>query len=435
MSKRLINVYLLYIFINLNIISSKKYPIYSNIINSEHGNIKTILIKSKEQYLDFILKQNYVISLTEYTIYEKEPNIITIFDKLSSFKILKDWNFLKVQCYEKNPLCDLLSINITDKFFPSIKIYVKSQEIKTSSIMLDFNVSDFSEFLMKLSSNPIIEIKNNDINNFYINFGKFSPLVFYNKKNTEFISCINLLAKKKYFKFFYFGIISINDTNNTDIKEDIKERIIFDNDDMPVSKTWEGDCDEIDKFLGRNIYPLIIRVDKELIHNLILDQKTLVILMGYISNNEKIDKFINNEYKKLAYIYRDLDLVFGFDFYNELEENNYIKNKTKFKFVSKDINGIKILFYQFVDESYYIYPIVYKINSTNSDLIYNRINNIISRYPNLPFSSGSLFIDSIKRMGIYSFINDKKKMVTLGITFMLIILGIIFLCIFGVYKS
>ena len=184
------------LLINIYIVATLRYPINKNISNSEIGNIKTILIKSKESYLNYILNQKYVISLTEFSIKENESKIISIFNKLSSYKILKDWNFLQIQCYEQNDLCNLLSINITNKLLPSIKIYIKSQEIKTSNIMLNFDISDFLEFLLKLSSNSIIEIKNNDINSFYEKYNTYSPIVYYDEKNSEFISCINLLAKK-----------------------------------------------------------------------------------------------------------------------------------------------------------------------------------------------------------------------------------------------
>lgn len=428
MSTNIINLYLLLFLLYNNIISSYKYPVNANIENSEFGNIKTLLIKSEEQYLDIILKSNYVISLTEYTINEKEPKIISIFDKLSSYKILKDWNFLRIQCYEVNDLCNLLSQNVTNKTIPSIKIYVKSQEIKTSKIIVDFNTSDFLEYLLKLSSNPIIEIKNNNINGFYENYGKFSPLVYYNQKNTEFISCINLLAKKKYFKNFYFGTNGIN-INDTDIK---KEKIIFDFDNMPISMTWERDCDDIDKFFEQNKYPLLSKIDKELINNLMVDQKILVLLVGFTSTNVKIINFINNEFKKLSYSNRDL--VFGFYFYNEIEQDNYIMNRTKFKFISQDKNGMKIVLYNFYDDLYYIHPIVYKINETNSDIIFNRMNNIVSHYSNFPFTCGSFFKDLLRKIGIYNFIYDRNKIIALCSTVIIIVLGFLYLCIFGKCK-
>ena len=150
MSTHQIYLYLFLLLLYNNIITSYKYPTNNNLANSEFGNIKTLLIKSQEQYLNIILKSNYVITLTEYILYQREPKIISVFDKLSSYKILKDWNFLRIQCYEINDLCDLLSQNVTNKTIPSIKIYVKSQEIKTSKVINDFNVSDFLELLLKL---------------------------------------------------------------------------------------------------------------------------------------------------------------------------------------------------------------------------------------------------------------------------------------------
>ena len=427
MFKYISNIYLFFLLISFNIIFSNKYPIYHNISNSECGNIKTILIKSKENYLDFVLQKNYVISLTEYTIYEKEPKIISVFDKASSYKILKDWNFLRIQCYEKNDLCDLLSKDVTNKTLPSIRIYVKSQEIKTSKIMLEFDISDFLEYLLKLSSNPTIEIKNNDINNFYKNYGTFSPLIYYNPKNTEFISCINLLAKKKYYKFFYFGINSI-DISGQNFK---KEKIIFDFDNMPISMTWDRDCDDVDKFLEQNKYPLLtkIEINNEFINNLIVDEKILVILIAMTSTYDKIIQFINNEYKKIAYTNREL--VFGYCFYDEFDANNYIMNKTNFKFFSKEVNSMRLMLYNFSDDSYYIYPLYFKLNSTNVENIFNRMNNIISSYNELPFYNGSIFDYIWKKSIFYKFLKDKKKLIALFFTIIFIILGCLYLCFYS----
>ena len=433
MFKSSLNLYLFFLLICFQIIYAKKYPIYNNISNSEIGSIKTILIKSKENYLDYVLQRNYVISLTEFSIYEKEPKIISLFDKLSSYKILKDWNFLRIQCYEKNPLCDLLSIDIINKKIPSIKIYVKSQEIKTSKIMLEFDISDFIELLLKLSSNPLIEIKNNDINNFYKNYGTFSPLVYYNPKNTEFISCINLLSKKKYFKNFYFGLNAINTTNIS--KPDAKkENIIFNFDNMPISLTWDRDCDDVDNFLEQNKYPLLtkINMNKEFINEIIVDEKILVLLIAYTSTYDKTVQFINNEYKKLAYTYREL--AFGYYFYDEFDGNNYIMNKTNFKLHSKENNSMKILLFNCSDDSFYIYPIAFNINSTNADKIFNSMNNIISSYHDLPFHHGNIFEYIWKKTIIYKFFKDKKKVVALFFTIIFFIAGIIYLFCSGKFQ-
>ena len=273
MSKYL-NLTLLFFLINLHIIISLRYPILNNLIISTSGSIKSILIKSKEQFLDYILNQKYIITLTEFTLYEKEPEIISIFDKVSSYQVLNNWNFLKIKCYEQSELCNILSTNIENKSIPSIKIYIKSHEFKTAqNIMNIFTISELLEFLYKLSSNPIIDIKNNNIIQFYENYTRYSPIIYYDESNTEFISCIKLLSNKKYFSKFFFGIFPLN---KIELKTK-KEKIVFDNENMPISKTWDGDCDDIDIFLEQNTYPLLDKVNNQLMNNLSIDKKILVV--------------------------------------------------------------------------------------------------------------------------------------------------------------
>ena len=421
MSKYL-NLNLFLLLINLHLIISIRYPIFNNLITSTSGNIKSILIKSKEQFLDYILNQKYIITLTEFTIYEKEPEIISIFDKVSSYQILNDWNFLKIKCYEQSELCNILSTNVENKSVPSIKIYIKSQEFKTAqNIMNKFTISEFLEFLLKLSLNPIVEIKNNYINSFYENYTKYSPIIYYDELNTEFISCINLLSKKKYFSSFYFGIYSMN---KNELKSQ-KEKIVFDNENMPISKTWDRDCDDIDIFLEQNTYPLLDKINNQLLNHLSIDHKILVVLIGYNSSNEKINKFINNEFKKLAYIHRNL--VFAYDFNDELNENNYLINITGFKFILGDNSTINILFYDFSNEMYHIHLTPYTLNSANAKSIYDKLNILLENVNNLYFTSGSFLKDIIIKSKIIQFINDGKKMIALSITLIIIIISFIFL--------
>ena len=421
MSKYL-NLNLFLLLINFHIIISIKYPIFNNISTSKQDNIKSILIKSKEQFLDYILNQKYIITLTEFTIYQKEPEIISIFDKVSSYQILNNWNFLKIKCYEPSELCNILSNNIENKSLTSIKIYIKSLEIKTAqNIMNKFTISDFLEFLLKLSLNPIIEIKNNDINSFYEKYTKYSPIIYYDESNTEFISCINLLSKKKYFSKLYFGTYPMNKAE-LKIK---KEKIVFDNENMSISKTWDRDCDDIDIFLEQNTYPLLDRVNNQLLNQLSIDQKILVVLIGYNSSNDKINKFINNEFKRLAYIHRNL--VFAYDFNDELKNDNYLINKAGFKFILDNNNTINILFYDFSNELYYIHLTPYTLNSSNIKSIYDKINILLENVNNLSFTSGSFLKDIIIKYKIIQLINDRKKMIALSITLVIILLSFIYL--------
>ena len=55
MSKNIIFSFILFILvIKINIILSSKYPIYAGITQTKSGNIKSILIKTEEQYINHI---------------------------------------------------------------------------------------------------------------------------------------------------------------------------------------------------------------------------------------------------------------------------------------------------------------------------------------------------------------------------------------------
>jgi len=281
---------------NIYKISSLKYPIYNNIDKSETDKVKSIMINSKDQYINYILNSNYAISIIYFTPFEKFSQIINIFDKASSYKAIDKWVFLKVECSQPNDICQFYENN--DKSVPTLKIYINSVEQKRINLPINFELNQLLELLIKYSTNPIIEINSEDkLKEFYDKYGTFSPKVIYDKEHTEFISCINMLAKKNYLNFFYFGILEKK-------KEQKEEKIIFDNDNYPISMTWEGECDDIDMFLSQNIYQLISEVDNSLIAQLNNIPKILIILIGNISKNKKIKLFIDNYYKKISYTYR-----------------------------------------------------------------------------------------------------------------------------------
>ena len=415
------NINIFIFLILFSIISSSKYPLYKNINESETSNIKTILIHTKEQYLNYILNNKYVISLAYFQLYEKEPPIFSIFDKLSSYNILKNWIFLKIECLIQNDLCNLLSLNTTNKLSPSIKIYIKSNLLITSDILLNFDVADFLEYLIKLSTESLIEINEKNISKFYNEYEKFSPVIYYDKINTEFISCINMLSKKKYFQYYFFGIYSINDSN----KE--KERIIFDNNNLPISFTWDGDCDDVVIFLEQNKYPLINKADKLLIHYLSIEPKILVILIGNISTNSQVNKFINKEYKKLAYMHRDL----VFSVVDNKEDNFFVDKYKKYLNDIESDNNMKLIFYDFHEDIYYIHPKIFTFSKENEKYIYEEMNNLIINLSSFPFTSGSLFKDLMRKTGLNKIINDKKQMAALGSSIIIIILGCLYLILYG----
>ncbi len=212
--------------------------------------------------------------------------------------------------------------------------------------------------------------------------------------------------------------------NKNELKSQ-KEKIVFDNENMPISKTWDRDCDDIDIFLEQNTYPLLDKINNRLLNHLSIDNKILVVLIGYNSSNEKINKFINNEFKKLAYIHRNL--VFAYDFNDELNENNYLINITGFKFILGDNSTINILFYDFSNEMYHIHLTPYTLNSANAKSIYDKLNILLENVNNLYFTSGSFLKDIIIKSKIIQFINDGKKMIALSITLIIIIISFIFL--------
>ena len=410
-----LNLIFILILINYFYVSSLKYPLFKDIEKSESNKINSVKIKSKDQYFDYILNNDFVISLIYFTPFEDNPETIIKFDKLSSYEIINKWTFLKIICEEPNDICQLFEKY--DKSFPIVKIYIKSAEIKTYNALLDFELPQLLELLLKYSTNSIIEIKdNNNIKDFYNKYGDFSPLVIYDIQNTEFISCINMLAKKKYYQYFYFGTIPIQ------IYKEKKEKIIFFKDNYPISYTWERECDDIDFFLSKNIYPLINKVDKPLIYQLNIIPKILVILIGNISKNNKINNFIINYYQKISYSNRNL--VFGYINYNE---DKSLSNKYNIH-ITND-NDIKLMLYNFNDKTYYIHPITFNFKSQNKEEIYKYISDICADLSLFSFTTGSLLKDLIRKIGLDKInIYDKNQIITICCTiFLILILYYLFL--------
>ena len=409
MSVLKLNLIYILILINYFYVSSSKYPLFKDIEKSEKNKINSIIIKSKEEYFEYILNNVFVISLIYFTPFEDNSEIIIKYDKLSSYKIINKWIFLKIICEEPNDICQLFEKY--DKSYPLVKIHIKSIEIKTFKLLLDFELPQLLEFLLKYSTNSIIEIKdNNNIKDFFDKYGDFSPLVIYDSQNTEFISCINMLAKKKYNQYFYFGTIPIQ------INKEKKEKIIFYKETIPMSYTWERECDDIDFFLSKNIYPLINKVDKPLIYQLYNIPKILVILIGNISKNNKINNFIINYYQKISYSNRNL----VFSYIDSNEDKNLIN---KYDIHIENDNDIKIMIYNFIDKTYYIHPITFNIKSQNEEEIYNYISDICRDLSLFSFTTGSLIKDIIKKLGLDKInIYDKNQIVTICCTIILILI-------------
>ena len=100
-----------------------KYPLYKDIDKSDTNQITSIIINSKEEYLNNILNNEYILSLIYFGSYEDFSNIINKFDKISSYKFTNKWKFIKIECQEPNDICEIYEKN--DKSIPLIKMYIK----------------------------------------------------------------------------------------------------------------------------------------------------------------------------------------------------------------------------------------------------------------------------------------------------------------------
>ena len=415
MSRLKLNLIYILIFINSFAIKCLIYPINKDIDKSNKNKITTIVIKTKEQYINYILNYEYVASLIYFNPFENFSEIINKFDQASSYQVLNKWIFLRIECEKSNDIYQLFEKN--DKTMPLIKIFIKSKEIKALNSLIHFEMPELLEFLLKYSDNPIIEISDKDnIKDFYNKYGTFSPLIIYDKENTELISCIIMLAKKKYKNYFYFGTIPIQLINEK------MEKIIFDNDNYPISMTWDKECDDIDSFLSQNIYPLVNKVDKALIYKLKIDPKILVTIICNLSKNNKNNNFINNYYKKNSYINRKL--AFGYIDYNE---NNSIISKYNIEI--KNENDIILMLYDFNENIYYIDRNKFNFNEQKEQELYEYINELCSDLSQISFTSGSLFKDLIRKIGLNKIINlkDKNQLRALAFSIFIIISGFFYL--------
>jgi hypothetical protein len=208
-------------------------------------------------------------------------------------------------------------------------------------------------------------------------------VVEYNPKENKFFECINSLANGAFLTDYYFGLNKINDN---------KEKIIFNFDNATVVYNWNGKCDDAEVFLRNNIYPLVSNVNIGLMRQLYKNKKTLFLIF-YYSNNEKMNKFVHNSYKKISIDNRNL--VFGYSHFNTNKDlSNYFKiNLTK-------ESEIQILIYNFEYEIRYLHPSVLDSNILNEKDIESEIRNILKNFDTLPFTSGSKFKDFMRKIGL-----------------------------------
>ena len=356
---------------NLNIISSFKYPINRDLFSSEKGEISSIEITSKSDLDQYIINNPYVIAIFHADWCGHCKRFLPVFNQASEYRIISNtWKLLKISCSKYEKICD--SFNIEG--YPTIKVFKNSQEIK--GIFAPRDIESFLEFLIKMSNEPLIYI-NNTIQEFYDNYGTFSPLIKYNKNKTEFISCIKYLAyNKEFLSEYYFGLIP-----------DKEDKVIFNYDNNSVIFNYKGKCDEIKIFLRNNKYPLLSEANFNVMRKMNRDKIRYVCIMFYNYNNDIINKFVENEYKNISKENRGI--VFTYSLYST--KNEVAKY---FQVVLNKETEFQIFIYDFFKERFYKHQI-YDINIISLDNVKNDIIKLIKNVDKISFTSNNKISDFV----------------------------------------
>ena len=408
------------------------YPIYENIYTSKRGKVKALDIESYETYLDYIKNHDYVVAYFHSDYCPECEEFLPILDEASTYKILnKKWVFIKIDCARNSHAC----LNNGVDQFPNSEIY-RNHEIVDAELPND--LVPLLELLYKLSSEPLIEIKSKE--EFYKNYTYYSPIVEVDKlpekkekekkkKNDDddddddevsdlpqetdnseeiddFYQCIKKVASEDFIKNFYFGIMET---------KDFKEKIVFDNENYPVTYLWDGICDNAINFLRENKYPLMSKVDKYYLKELEDESRLLVTLITF-PQNEKINYLINSLYKKLAY--ENKQHIFGYIDY--VEDPDIFNNS--FKIELNNSNEIQLIINDFIDRSYYIHRPVFSLENQTDVEIIDEIKKILLNVTNLKFETGSKFQDFINRLGINKMNNTQQVILIIVMIIFLVIL-------------
>ena len=393
--------FFIFIFVT-NSIASFKYPINKKLIDAELTEVTSIEINNKTDFDKYIMTNNYVIAIFHADWCGHCKRFLPVFDEASRYKIINNkWKLLKIPCSKYESLCNSFSIN----GYPTIKTFKESKEInKRPPRELD----SFLEFLIKISNNPFIEIKNNNLSQFYKDYGTFSPIIEYNSNNKNFITCIKNLAGEEFITEYYFGLIK------KDGEKD--EKIIFDFDKNPIIYNWNENCEDVKIFLNNNIFPLVSNINISFMRKMNRYGK-IIFMIFYNSNNNKLNDFLKNKYKDISKENRNL--VFG---YVECNKDKDISNY--FKITLTKESEIQILIYNFDKEISYKHPINYDINTIKEEELESNIKEILKNFNNLPFTSGSKFKDFFRKLGFY----DMSPMTTIILVVIVFVVLISLLC-------
>ena len=385
--------------ININLISAFKYPINKDLLSSEKGEISSIEIESKSDLDKYIINNKYVIAIFHADWCGHCKRFLPIFDEVSKYLIISQtWKLLKIPCSKYEKICD--SFNVEG--YPTIKLFKDSQEIK--DLFVPREKETFLEFLLKMTKEPLIYINNinNTLQEFYDNYGTFSPLIKYNKNKTEFINCIKDLAyNKEFLSEYYFGVI-----------EDKEDKIIFNYDNNNVIFNYKGNCEEIKIFLRNNKYPLISEANFNIMRKMNRDNIRYICIMFYFYNNDIINNFVENEYKNISKDNREI--VFTYSLY---KTKNQVANYFQIE-LNKETE-FQILIFDFYKEKFYKHPI-YDINNISLNSVKDDIIKLIKNLDKIKFTSNNK---------INNFVSDHKiLLITLLVILVLLIIYLVLCC-------
>ena len=255
------------------------------------------------------------------------------------------------------------------------------------------------EFLIKISSEPIINITSQQ--EFYNNYGTFSPVIEYNNKNNKFISCINNLAKNEFLSEYYFGIMP-NSEN----------KIIFNFDDNEVIFNYsekKNNCDDVKNFLKNNKYPLISEASFNLMRKINKDNKKYVFIIFYNSNNNIFDDFIKKEFKNISKENRDI--VFAYSYLNIKKDlGNY------FQISLNKETEVQIFIYNFHKERFYKHEL-YDSNVNSISDIKDNIINLVKNINKIKYVSNNKFSDFIS--------NNKILLISIAVILVFVMIYVI----------
>lgn len=361
---------------------------------------RSVDIETKSELESYITNYDYVIAVFHMDWCGHCRHFLPILDTASTYHIAKKFQFLKINCNLKE-ICNVFKVDR----FPTIKVYHRGNELKIEPIR---ELEPLLEFIDKLTSNPMIEVAAKL--QFYEDYGTYSPIVIYNSNNAAFISCINMLAKSDFLNTFYIGALKTNDVNT-------KEHLVFDFNGHPISLNWNDNCDDMKVFLNENKFPVMQKIDSNVIKKIQRNWKIASLL--FIDSNDKSHmNFVNKVYTKISYDHRKE--VFG---YVDMNTESGLASHLKIDFKQKP----RLLVYDFSNHRYYIEPKEFEMDK--SEEAYNEIERIANDIRRLKYTTGNAFDDFLLKFGI----NRNSNMfvyILIGVVVGIIILmiGIIFLC-------